>query len=206
MMDVETKNEVLKTIYERRAIRKFKDKAVTDELIETLLNASRMAPSAMNKQPWHFYVLTNKDRMKRFSLSIIQHSKMAMLKAGLKEALHHVLHPGSFHLKDGIDFFKADDPIFHGAPVVIFISSQRSNEWAALDIGMCAQNLMLAARSLGLDTCPVGLAKFIENTDEYKELNIPSSEQVNLAIILGYADEQPAVHERKKDNATFLDK
>lgn len=203
-MEAITKNETLKVIYERRAVRKFKDKAVEKELLLELLNAARMAPSAINKQPWHFYVLTNTEMIKRFSSAIIKHSKMAMLKAGLKEALHHLLHPGSFHLKDGMDFLKAEDPIFHGAPVVIFISSEKSNEWASLDIGMCAQNIMLAAKSLGLDTCPVGLAKFIEHTDEYKELHIPSSEQINLAILVGYGNENPAVHERKQDNATFV--
>jgi len=203
-MEAITKNETLKVIYERRAVRKFKDKAVEKELVLELLNAARMAPSAINKQPWHFYVLTNTEMIKRFSSAIIKHSKMAMLKAGLKEALHHLLHPGSFHLKDGMDFLKAEDPIFHGAPIVIFISSEKSNEWASLDIGMCAQNIMLAAKSLGLDTCPVGLAKFIEHTDEYKELHIPSSEQIYLAILVGYGNENPAVHERKQDNAKFV--
>lgn len=197
-------NEIIKTIYERRAIRKYKDKPVDKELIDELLDAARMAPSAMNRQPWHFYVLTKREKIQSFSTAIMHHSKLAMLKAGVKEVVHNVLHPSSFHLKDGIDFFNNEDPIFHGAPVVIFISSTRSNEWAQLDVGMCAQNLMLAAKAIGLDTCPVGLAKFIENTDEYKELNIPSSEQINLAIIVGYGDEAPEAHERKKDNVVFI--
>ena len=197
-------NDILKTIFERRAVRKFTDKPVEEKLILELLDAARMAPSAMNRQPWHFYVLTNKEKIKAFSKAIMHHSKLAMVKAGLKEVVHHVLHPSSFHLKDGLDFFKSEDPIFHGAPVVVFISSTRSNEWAQLDVGMCAQNIMLAAKSVGLDTCPVGLAKFIENTEEYKELNVPSSEQINLAIIIGYGNETPSVHERKKDNVSFL--
>jgi nitroreductase len=198
-------NETLNTIFERRAVRKFKERPVDLLLIEELLEAARMAPSAMNKQPWHFYVLMNKEKIKTFSKAIMHHSKLAMLKAGIKEATHHILHPSSFHLKDGVDFFKADDPIFHNAPVVIFISSTRGNEWAQLDIGMCAQNIMLAAKSLGLATCPVGLAKFIENTEEYTQLNIPSSEEINLAIIVGYADETPDLHERKKDNVKFIE-
>lgn len=197
-------NETIKTIYERRAVRKFKDKPVEKEIIFELLEAARMAPSAMNKQPWHFYVLNNKEGIKALSNSILHHSKLAMLKAGIKEVIDHILHPSSFHLKDGIDFFKAEDPIFHGAPVVIFISSTRDNEWAQLDIGMCAQNIMLAAKSLGLDSCPIGLAKFIEHTDEYNEFEVPSSEEINLAIIIGYGDETPHIHERKKDNAKFI--
>jgi len=48
--------------------------------------------------------------------------------------------------------------------VVIFIISPHDNEWASLDVGMCAQNIMLAAKSLGLDTCPVGFGKYVEKT------------------------------------------
>lgn len=197
-------NAVFDAIYARRAVRKFKDQPVEKEMILELLEAARMAPSAMNHQPWHFYVLTDREKIQAYSKAIMNHSKLAMLKAGAKEAIHHIFHPASFHLKEGLDFFKADDPIFHGAPVVIFISADKSNEWAALDVGMCAQNLMLAAESVGLASCPVGFAKFIENTDEYKELKIPGSERLALAIIIGYAAETPAVHERKKDNARFI--
>ena len=180
-------NQTLKTIYERRAIRKFKEQPVAKELIFELLEAGRMAPSAMNKQPWHFYILNNKEGIKALSNAILHHSKLAMLKAGIKEIVNSILHPGSFHLKDGIDFFSHEDPIFHGAPVVIFISSTKGNEWAHLDVGMCAQNIMLAAKSLGLDSCPIGLAKFIEHTDEYNEFEVPSSEEINLAIIIWHS-------------------
>lgn len=207
-MEVKTQklnDPIAKAIYERRAKRKFKNKVVSKELIDAILEAGRMAPSAMNKQPWHFYVVTNKELISKMSSSILHHSKMAMLKAGIKEVAHHVLHPGSFHLKDGVDFFKQDDPVFHDAPVVIFISSPRSNEWAPIDIGMCSQNMMLYAHSIGLASCPIGFAKFIENTDEYKLLNVPSSEHVNLALVFGYADETPSIHERKQDNAVFIE-
>lgn len=198
------KNEILKVIYERRAIRKFKDKPVKKEDIEQLLEAARMAPSAINKQPWKFYILTKKETIQNFSKEITKAAKMGILKTGLKEVIKTLIHPGNFHLKDGINFFKADDPIFHGAPVVIFITSPKNNEWAGLDIGMCSQNIMLTAKSLGLDSCPIGLAKFVEQSSVYSQLNIPKSEQVNLAIIIGYGDEMPEVHERNKNNAVYL--
>ncbi len=197
---------VIGTINQRRAVRKFTSQPVTKKIIEQLLHAGRMAPSAMNRQPWQFYILTNRATIKAFSTSILQSSKMAMFKAGIKEAVHFVLLPGSFHLKDGAAFFKAEDPIFHGAPLVIFITSPKDNEWASLDIGMCAQNMMLAATSLGLGSCPVGFAKFVEHADIYKKLKVPGSHQVNLALIFGYADEKPTLHPRKKDNAFYIDK
>jgi len=51
-------SETLKTIYERRAIRKYKDKPVDNAIIGEILDAGRMAPPAINKQPWKFYILT----------------------------------------------------------------------------------------------------------------------------------------------------
>ena len=198
-------NLVLETIYKRRAIRKFTEQPVETNLIEKILDAGRMAPSAINKQPWHFYLLRKPETIQEFSKAIMSSSKMAMFKAGIKEAFHAITHPGTFHLKDGIEFFKANDPVFHNAPLVIFITSSISNEWAPLDIGMCAQNMMLAAKSLGVDSCPIGFGKFIENSDEYQKLDIPKDQHVNLALIFGYANETPELHPRSRDNVSYVD-
>jgi len=50
------------TLFKRRSIRTFDEsKHVSDEQIETILKAGMAAPSALNKQPWEFYVIKNKD-------------------------------------------------------------------------------------------------------------------------------------------------
>jgi len=196
-------NETFETIYSRRSIRKYKDKPVDRKIIEQIIGAGRMAPSAMNKQPWNFYVLTDKEVIKSFSKQIEKASLKGILKMGTKEivksAVSALLHPHN------LSFFKGGDFIFHGASVVIFLTAPKDEEWAGLDVGACAQNMMLAAKSLGLDTCPVGLAKFVEGTEIYSKLHLPKNEQVLLAIILGYGNEIPEVHERKKNNLFFID-
>jgi nitroreductase len=108
------------------------------------------------------------------------------------------------HFPLDLRLFKGELFVFHGAPVVVFITGPRNDEWAALDIGMCSQNIMLAAVSLGLDTCPVGLGKFAALSKNYPRLNIPASEQIYLSIVLGYGDETPVMHERKKDNVFYI--
>jgi nitroreductase len=108
------------------------------------------------------------------------------------------------HLSTVLDFVSAADPVFHGAPVVIFITAKKGDDWAALDIGMCSQNIMLAAKSLGLDTCPIGFATLIEKTAEYAELNIPLDQKIHLAIIVGYGAEEPKVHPRDVSNTFYL--
>jgi len=58
-------------------------------------------------------------------------------------------------------------PDISRAPVVFFISGTKEDKWAAFDIGMCSQNIMLAAKLLGFDTRPIGLAKMVMETDGY---------------------------------------
>lgn len=181
-----TTNETLKTIYQRRAVRKYKDKPVDKVLIEQIIDAGRMAPSAMNRQLWKFYVLTDKKLISSLSPTIVKVANKVLSWA------------------HGIDSSVTTDIIFHNAPVVIFITAPKRNEWAALDIGMCSQNMMLAAKSLGLDTCPIGFAKLLEKTDKLSILGMSASEQIQLAIILGYGDEDPPVHERKTNNVKFI--
>ncbi|MFI5156530.1 MAG: nitroreductase, partial [Chitinophagales bacterium] len=194
------KTETIKTIYERRAVRKFNDKKVERALVEQLLDAGRMAPTAMNRQSWKFYVLTNKETIHEFSKEIAKVAAKDFLKAGPRQILKTAA-----KLLHGFDFFKTNDPVFHKAPVVIFITAPRNNEWGALDIGMCAQNMMLAAKSLGLDSCPVGFGKYVEKTESFSRLRVPASEQVHISIIFGYGDESPELHERIRDNAIFID-
>jgi nitroreductase len=53
-------NITLRTIYERRSVRRYKDISIDHDTITRLLDAGRMAPSAMNKQPWNFIFLPKK--------------------------------------------------------------------------------------------------------------------------------------------------
>ncbi|MBL0741026.1 nitroreductase family protein [Chryseolinea lacunae] len=87
---------------------------------------------------------------------------------------------------------------------MILIAAPKENEWAALDIGMCAQNIMLSASAAGLCTCPVGLGKFIERTNLYSLLDIADADQVLIGIALGYGAEKPKVPERKKENVFYV--
>ncbi|MDO6430349.1 nitroreductase [Flavitalea sp. BT771] len=198
--------ETGKAIYERRAVRKYKNTPVDRKLIEQVLDAGRMAPSAMNKQPWHFYVLTGKDTIQAFSREIAAIAMKGALSSGIS-GIKQVIKAaaGLLHFVHGINLHALKDPVFYEAPVVIFLTASRDNEWAPLDIGMCAQNIMLAARSVGLDSCPVGFGKFVVKTKIYSRLHVPDSEEVHLAIILGYGDESPKAHERARDNVLFID-
>ncbi len=54
---------ILETIFQRRSIRQYQERPVPRELLIDLLRAAMAAPSAVNKQPWEFVVVTRPERM-----------------------------------------------------------------------------------------------------------------------------------------------
>jgi nitroreductase len=58
--------EVLET---RRSIRKYKDTPVSKEKILKILEAARIAPSASHRQPWHFIVVEDREKIKKLAKS-----------------------------------------------------------------------------------------------------------------------------------------
>ncbi|MBQ7422201.1 MAG: nitroreductase family protein [Prevotella sp.] len=63
----QTETSVLECIMTRTSVRSYLDKSVEEEKIEKLLRAGMAAPSAMNKQPWHFVVITEKSILESLS-------------------------------------------------------------------------------------------------------------------------------------------
>lgn len=71
--------EILPEILNRRSVRKYIDKDVTDEQIKTLIEAARLAPSGSNTQPWDFLVVRSQEL--REKISILDHNQSWMLTA-----------------------------------------------------------------------------------------------------------------------------
>lgn len=127
-----------------------------------------------------------------------------MLKSLLKHPVNAI--KALFHLPSNAIGMISGDLIFHGAPVVVFLTSPKTNEWRGLDIGMCAQNMMLAAQSLGISSCPIGLAKYVTEVPNFHKLEILDTEEVMLAVVFGYGGEIPQPHQRVVDNIRFVDR
>ena len=170
-----TLNPVIEVIKSRRAIRSFEDKPVPESAIQTMLEAAIYAPSAINIQPWKFTLITNKDAMKHLSDT----AKPALLRmlpdvgdeglAGLKKQLANPQYN-----------------IFYNAPLLIFVSGIKSR-YAIYDCSMAAQNMMLAAYTLGIGSCWIGTAVGLANDPKVKaELGVPEDHEVHAAIIFGY--------------------
>jgi len=59
--------ELIDTIYSRRSIRRYTEEPVSEEQIKTLLEAAMAAPSASNRKPWHFVVVTERETLGRLA-------------------------------------------------------------------------------------------------------------------------------------------
>lgn len=62
-------SNALKGIFHRTSVRQYQDKPVENEKIELMLRAAMAAPSAMNQQPWEYYVVTNRVIIEKLSES-----------------------------------------------------------------------------------------------------------------------------------------
>ena len=168
-------NPVLEAIKSRRAIRSYEDKPVPDSAIQTILEAATYAPSAINVQPWKFTLVTNKAEMKNLS---------DIAKPGLIRALPDVGDEGLVGLKKRLS--NPNYNIFYNAPLLIFVSGVKS-PYAVYDCSMAAQNMMLAAYTLGIGSCWIGTAVPAANDPKIKQsLGIPEDHDVHAAVIFGY--------------------
>lgn len=83
--------ELKEVLLKRRSVRKFTDEPVSEEMIQELLHAAMSGPSACNKKPWQFYVVTNKEKLKELkgaSLFTKMNATLAMVVCGdLSKAL-----------------------------------------------------------------------------------------------------------------------
>lgn len=182
-------NETIKTIKERRAIRAYKDKPIEKEKIRQIVECGLAAPSARNLQPWKFIVVTNKQLIKemgkRIQNKLIDNPRYSFIKQRAKTK---------------------EDAIFYSAPLVIFILGNKKNHWSTTDCSLAAQNMMLAAHSLGIGSCPIGMAQFIKDEkDLTKKLGFEDDYELVLSIVFGYADEKPRLKERNKDVVKWIE-
>lgn len=172
-------NEILKAINERRSCRAYKTQPVPRELIEKLLHSAVMSPSACNRQPWNFTVVANKEKIGELG----------------KKVMANLVTPASSN-KPVAD--KKEMP-FYGAPLLIIICAEKDYKWAKIDVGIAAENIMLAAHSLGLGSCYIGFALALNNdAAALEELGIPANCEVIAPLVFGYPDETPKFNGRKE--------
>ncbi|WP_410470675.1 nitroreductase family protein [Clostridium sp.] len=189
---------MMRSIENRRSIRKFKEDGITMELLEQVLFAGIKAPSSKNKQPWRFVVLggkAKKEMLHSFEAGLVREQEG---NAALLEKNRNAL-PDAWNTLN----------ILKQAPIVILVlNAESGNPFVPISkeervaeiantqsIGAAIENMLLAAQELGLGSLWVCNTFFA-----YTELSqwIGSSVQLAAALALGYADEEPMPRPRKK--------
>jgi nitroreductase len=182
-------NEVIKTIKKRRSIREFEDKPIEKEKIDQIIDAGLWAPSARNLQPWRFIIVTNKELIKEMA-KVVQEKVIS--------------DPRYSFVKQRAE--TKEDAIFYSAPLVIFILGDKKNHWSTIDCSLAAENMILAAHSLGIGSCPIGMARYLEDEkDVIEKLGFPENYKLVLTLAFGYAEEEPEPKERKKDVVKWIE-
>jgi len=155
--------EKINWILKRRSIRKFLDKPVEEEKIDLLMKAAMAAPSASNRQPWHFIVVTERDKLDQLS-EIHPYAKM------LKEATLCV--------------------VVCGDPEEATSKNSGLSYWVQ-DCSAAMQNLLLAVTSLDLGGVWLGVHPNEEREKIIKDfLKIPNRIRPLGLAAIGYPDEE----------------
>jgi len=195
-------------ITSRRSIRAFLDKPVEREEVARILDVAARAPSGTNTQPWKVHVLTGATRERLSNAILAAYADPAQADAHHEEYPYYPREWVSPYVdrrrKVGWDLYSllgltrdnktgmaaqhARNYAFFDAPVgMIFTIDRIMEQGSWLDYGMFLQNIMVAARARGLDTCPQ--AAFTQyHRIIAAELGLPEHEMVVCGMALGWAD------------------
>lgn len=184
----ECKNPVIENIMARRSVRAYKEQAVPRELLEQVVECGINAPNAMNAQQWEVRVVESKAWIDKATEAYKQSVKGTPAEKMVTETS-----------------FKN---MFRNAPAVIFIGHKPS-KYTAVDCGLMAENMMLAAQSLGLGTVcmasPVMFLTQAAGAEFLTSLSFSEGYEPLICIGIGYADEAPAAKPRNKEVIKYIE-
>lgn len=195
--------DLYKLIESRKSIRKYKKDPIPADVLERILNAGMHAPSGKNKQNWRFFVVSGKKRDE-----YLKHSQKSWL--GIKDILQKKLKPSLYEFTERFFYTLGDAPVF-----IFCYSLNDPEERHYTSIGsvyMAVQNMILAAVSEGLGTCPMGAPLEIkDDVDEFlgiKNIKVPQGSELELlcGLVLGYPDHEPPKAPRQTEGRiTYLE-
>lgn len=188
--------DIIEAIKDRRSIRKYKEDAISANDIEFLIDCAIHAPSGLNMQPWSFLVIKNKKTLHELS----DRSKKTLIP------IIEAMGAKSPKVVDFLAFLRSKHTdIFYDAHVLIIVLADKNVMTADYDCAMAAQNMMLAAHSIGLGSCWIGGAQPALMDESYlKELGAPEGYRAVAPIIFGYPDGEAEMPERDQPDIRWV--
>lgn len=195
-------------ILSRRSVRGFLPTPVSREIVEHLLDVAARAPSGTNMQPWQVIALAG-EPLARFSEAVAA----AFLAGEEPDGIEQLYYPSPFfepylarRRKIGWDLYGilgigrgdrdkarahiANNLRYFGAPVGLICTIDRRLELGSwVDYGMFLQNITIAARARGLDTCPMALFAEFPRTVR-RLLGLGDGVKVVCGMAIGFEDRE----------------
>ncbi|MFU8924943.1 nitroreductase [Acinetobacter puyangensis] len=199
-------------ITSRHSVRAFLDQAVDQQTIKDILTVASRAPSGTNTQPWKVYVVTGHkrqemiDRVCKAQLEVSQNPELA--KQYTETFAYYPekwISPfidrrrengwglyGLLNIQKGEKEKMAAQQLrnyqLFDAPVALYFTVNKvMGVGSKMDISMMIQNVMIAAKARGLDTCPQAAWNHFHPI-VLDVLNAPDDEELVCTVALGYAD------------------
>ena len=174
--DTTMENAVINNIMTRSSVRSYADQKVEQEKIETLVKAAMAAPTAMNKQPWHFIVVTDKQVLGQIAeltpnAAMASSAPLAIVVCG--------------------DLDKAAKDV--------------NKDFWIQDVSAATENILLAANGLGLGAVWTGTWPRVERCEKIaKLLSLPETMIAFATVVIGYPDrETHAMDKYQKENVSY---
>lgn len=192
-----TTPDLLAFLRTRRSVRRFKPDPVPDSVLRDILHTATFAPSAHNRQPWRFVVLTDS-------------SAKIHLSDAMAEEFQRDLQKDQVPSEEIAKRVNRSRERITGAPIVIILcldmsemdeypdTRRKKAEYiiATQSAANAGMQLLLAAHAEGLAGVWVCSPMFAQETVQ-KALNIPHTWEPQAMFLLGYPAETPAFRERK---------
>ncbi|WP_168406255.1 nitroreductase [Acinetobacter indicus] len=205
-------------ISSRHSVRAFLDRPVDPQMIKDILSVASRAPSGTNIQPWKVYVVTGQkrqeliDRVCQAQTELYLHPERAAdYQATFSYYPEQWFSPfierrrengwglyGLLNIEKGEKQKMAAQHLrnfqLFDAPVGLFFTLHRDLEIGSkMDLSMMMQNVMIAAKARGLDTCPQAAWNSFHRI-VLEVLNAPADEELVCGMALGYADPKHIVN------------
>ncbi|MFC1847614.1 nitroreductase [Chloroflexota bacterium] len=209
--------ELLEGIETRRTWRGFKDTPIPTETLRKILQAASNSPSYTNTQPWEVAVVTGEKKAELSKIlcdlaksDVPANPDMPLPANWPPELEKRAREHGSRRYQilgiersdvQGRKGLQLSNLQSYGAPCVLFLFQDNTlSPWSIFDIGLFAENILLAAHSFGVGSClQAALAHYAEAIHEF--LGTPKTQRLILGIALGYPDPEAKLNSYQSEKA-----
>ena len=179
--------ELKDAIKNRVSTREYSVEKVDEKIIEDLLECARLAPSAGNRQPWYFVILTKDNKTKIAELLLKRYSEEKEIKDNTNPTKEY----------EPVMSLLNSIRVINEAPVFILVFRKNDKRWKDgdyLSIGCAVEHICLRATDLGLST--LWVRDVIYMKEEISKLINKKNMDLVTGVAVGYGTEYP--YERKK--------